>query len=226
MASNTAYEIGRALARVPSIIYIAAIGAAALFIWHQHNSGPSSTVAPESAATKPPTAVEKCTTERQTLLRAYEEYTGKGLHWQASTAVRPCAIILKVNRLANQAESADRQATANNAKAAPADRLRAIDQLQDIDPTAAQALAKLRQTLVKAKLAATQQQAQLEAKRKRREGVSIGMSKADALASAWGKPKKINRSVYSFGVHEQWVYGGNNYLYFKDDRLDSIKTGH
>lgn len=64
------------------------------------------------------------------------------------------------------------------------------------------------------------------AARKRSEGVTIGMSKDDVIASSWGRPESINKSIYSFGVHEQWVYGGRNYLYFEDGRLTSIQTGN
>ena len=41
--------------------------------------------------------------------------------------------------------------------------------------------------------------------------------------SSWGKPRKVNRSTYTFGVHEQWVYDGG-YLYFEDGKLTSIQN--
>jgi len=41
------------------------------------------------------------------------------------------------------------------------------------------------------------------------------MTKQMAIDS-WGEPKEINRTVFSNGVHEQWVYE-NAYLYFKND---------
>lgn len=66
-------------------------------------------------------------------------------------------------------------------------------------------------------------EAELKA-RKKREGVHIGMSKQDVLDSSWGRPQEINRSTYSFGVHEQWVYGNGNYLYFKDGTLTAIQN--
>jgi hypothetical protein len=47
----------------------------------------------------------------------------------------------------------------------------------------------------------------------------LGMTSAMTLES-WGKPSDINRSVGSWGVHEQWVYG-NTYLYFEDGVLTS-----
>ena len=53
--------------------------------------------------------------------------------------------------------------------------------------------------------------------------ISIGMTQDQARAG-WGAPEDINRSVYTFGVHEQWVYGSGNYLYFKDGILTSFQN--
>lgn len=51
--------------------------------------------------------------------------------------------------------------------------------------------------------------------------IQIGMTPCMAVA-AWGRPDDINRSVGSFGVHEQWVYPAN-YLYFRDGVLTSFQ---
>lgn len=68
---------------------------------------------------------------------------------------------------------------------------------------------------------------------KKRSGLSEAYKKAilqseimrgmtsDDVEVSWGKPKDINRSVGSWGVHEQWIYGSSNYLYFKNGILDS-----
>lgn len=75
-----------------------------------------------------------------------------------------------------------------------------------------------------AKIAVDKQKAaqvRAEAKRlaieKRKKGVSIGMTEEDVLASSWGKPDEINRTVNSYGVREQWVYRerSSGYLYFE-----------
>lgn len=52
--------------------------------------------------------------------------------------------------------------------------------------------------------------------------ITKGMTTKDVLAS-WGRPNDINRSVGSWGVHEQWVYGRTDasYLYFENDILTS-----
>lgn len=62
-----------------------------------------------------------------------------------------------------------------------------------------------------------------EAARKKKAGVSIGMSKDDVLASSWGKPRKINTTTTARGSREQWVYDGG-YLYFDGDTLTTIQN--
>jgi endonuclease YncB( thermonuclease family)/uncharacterized protein YgiM (DUF1202 family) len=52
----------------------------------------------------------------------------------------------------------------------------------------------------------------------------LGMSQEMVLAS-WGQPDDINKSVGSFGVHEQWIYGDYTttqyFLYFENGVLTS-----
>lgn len=38
-----------------------------------------------------------------------------------------------------------------------------------------------------------------------------------------GKPETINKTVGSWGVHEQWVYG-DTYLYFENNVLKSYSN--
>ena len=52
--------------------------------------------------------------------------------------------------------------------------------------------------------------------------VKIGMTKA-MCREAWGNPYDINRTQNVYGTHEQWVYGGNRYLYFDGDILTTIQ---
>jgi hypothetical protein len=56
------------------------------------------------------------------------------------------------------------------------------------------------------------------------EGVRIGMTQDQVLNSLWGHPQSVNRTTTAYGVHEQWVYGGNNYLYFEDGSLTDIQN--
>lgn len=52
--------------------------------------------------------------------------------------------------------------------------------------------------------------------------VKIGMTKA-MCEESWGSPDDINKSIGSWGIYEQWVYG-NSYLYFEDGKLTSIQN--
>jgi hypothetical protein len=59
---------------------------------------------------------------------------------------------------------------------------------------------------------------------RKRQGVRIGMTRERVLESSWGRPEHINRTTNAFGEHEQWVYGGGNYLYFDNGVLTSIQN--
>jgi len=83
------------------------------------------------------------------------------------------------------------------------------------------------------KVALEKRQAELESKRveerakaahNAKGGVTIGMTKDRVLKSNWGKPINVNRTTTSRGVREQWVYGGQNYLYFENGILTAIQN--
>jgi hypothetical protein len=97
-------------------------------------------------------------------------------------------------------------------------------------PSAWATFIKLRQAAREIwKLTERQEVEKQAAERKRKaktEGVSVGMTQEEAIGSSWGKPKSINSTITASGRHEQWVYGGSNYLYFDNGRLTSIQTGH
>ena len=50
----------------------------------------------------------------------------------------------------------------------------------------------------------------------------VGMTPEQVKASV-GRPDRINRTVFSTGTHEQWVYS-DSYLYFENDVLTSWQT--
>jgi hypothetical protein len=53
--------------------------------------------------------------------------------------------------------------------------------------------------------------------------IRIGMS-PDMVRMSWGDPEDINRTIYTFGVHEQWVYGIGCYVYFEDGKVTAIQN--
>lgn len=63
----------------------------------------------------------------------------------------------------------------------------------------------------------------LDAAKRKKEGVQIGMSQEDVRRSSWGRPNSIHRTTTSNGTHEQWVYDGN-YLYFENGQLTTIQN--
>jgi tetratricopeptide (TPR) repeat protein len=50
--------------------------------------------------------------------------------------------------------------------------------------------------------------------------VTFGMTKEQVIVS-WGQPEDVNRTVTTYGVSEQWIYGDKHYLYFEDGVLTS-----
>lgn len=54
------------------------------------------------------------------------------------------------------------------------------------------------------------------------EQLTLGMTPCMAIA-AWDRPERINQSVGSYGVHEQWVYPAN-YLYFENGVITSYQS--
>jgi hypothetical protein len=52
--------------------------------------------------------------------------------------------------------------------------------------------------------------------------VQTGMT-AQQLRASWGAPEDINRTVGSWGVHEQWVYSGS-YVYLEDGVVTSFQN--
>lgn len=54
-------------------------------------------------------------------------------------------------------------------------------------------------------------------------GYAIGMTKG-MIRTSLGNPTNINRSTYTFGVHEQWVYEKKGlYIYFEGDKVTSFQ---
>lgn len=52
---------------------------------------------------------------------------------------------------------------------------------------------------------------------------SIGMTKEEVEKSTWGTPKKINKTTYSWGTTEQWVYDNFRYIYFRNGTVSAIQ---
>lgn len=51
----------------------------------------------------------------------------------------------------------------------------------------------------------------------------IGMNKYEVIDSTWGSPEKINKTMTSYGKHEQWCYSNYRYIYFENEIVTSIQ---
>lgn len=230
MGHGFSYRLGRALAEVPMSIYVLLAVVAAFwslgFLFPEKAAQPS---AKAPVAAKGPTAEDRCRAERDSQLAEYRDNMAKGLPWQAAAVIRSCSAILRdpeLRALVDVAELEDAVKTAKSEAQPTSHRLQAIRRVVAAAPDREGEFSKLKARLEKVIEREEERQRKLVAQSKRSEGVRIGMSKDDVIASSWGRPESINKSIYSFGVHEQWVYGGRNYLYFEDGRLTSIQTGN
>lgn len=75
----------------------------------------------------------------------------------------------------------------------------------------------------------SQQKENSPQKEKVKRPPAIGMTTWEARESTWGEPYDVNRTTYSSGVQEQWIYKGygrygkTKYLFFSNGRLTSIR---
>ena len=172
--------------------------------------------------------------ECQTKRIQYEQQIARKEYWNASFAMKRCATELsnsEYQQLADNAEVKARTADIKDKTKSASNRINEIEVLEKFFPNDAKEFTALKRLLIaevaKSEADAIRSQAAaakaVKAKKKS-EGVSIGMTKDDVLASSWGKPERVNTTTNAYGVSEQWVYGGRNYLYFKDGILYSIQN--
>lgn len=181
-------------------------------------------------ATKPQVskaATDSCSADRAKKLEAYRADMAAGLAWRASNHIRYCATQTKdeeLLRLTKEAERSDANKTVRNTSATTADRIKAAERLVAWGGPGLDEVVLLQKKLEVQLQREEKAQAKLVAQRKKSEGVRVGMSEEDVLASSWGKPERINRTVNQYGHSEQWVYGSGSYLYFKNGTLETVST--
>lgn len=168
---------------------------------------------------------------------SYQKSFDQGDYWEAAQAIKGahgCMNGATSYQLAAEAEILHYKKTINNRSESPGMRLFILERLDKAYPEEAKEFQKLKpelsekakreahdEEIAAAKRSASRRKA--EATRRKKEGVRIGMSQSEVIASSWGKPNHVNRTVTARGTHEQWVYGGG-YLYFEDGVLTSIQN--
>lgn len=154
----------------------------------------------------------------------YSQLMKSRSYWEAFLELSNCAERLQdkeLRALADEAERLSYIATANNRRADPADRIRAIDAMEKYFPAEAEKLVAMRPALIEQE---ERQRAQRRAAEAKKRGVVIGMTPDEVLASSWGRPDSVNRTTTVHGTREQWVYGGYNFLYFEGGKLVAIQN--
>jgi hypothetical protein len=171
--------------------------------------------------------VKECKSNKNILLSEYDKKILVGDYAGAARGLEKCADILKDSNLiekTNEAMAVSFLKIADNKSYSANTRKAAIDNLGIQYP---QEFAKNKEEIdqINAVLVVElQKKAAQEKKKRKNEGVSIGMTQEEVIQSSWGKPRDINRTTNRYGVREQWVYGGGNYLYFEDGILTSIQN--
>jgi hypothetical protein len=181
---------------------------------------------------KPPTI--DLTAECQIKRNEYEQQILRKEFWNASFTMKRCGTELnnpEYLKIADAAEVKARISDINDKTKSLENRINQIEVLEKFFPVDAKEFSALKTSLIalKVKEEAAVAKAQADASRalkakRKTEGVSIGMTKDEVLGSSWGKPESVNKTTNAYGVREQWVYGGRNYLYFKDGILESIQN--
>lgn len=192
---------------------------------------PALAAAKAAAETRQQRMVTECTDTKAAKVDEFRRLLASKKEWEAAGFLRPCAEALGDAELLSSIADAEQKSHMRqmiDPTERPGPRMIAIDRLKADYPAFAAANAAVigkAEAKVKADQAAEEkkERAAMLAERRKR-GVTIGMTQEEVLQSNWGKPQSVNRSTYSFGVHEQWVYGSGNYLYFKDGKLESIQN--
>lgn len=175
----------------------------------------------------PPSEAQKCIDGKVAALTEARDLLAAGEPWKAHLRVSFCAGLLddaEYRAVAHATETATRKKDLADEALPPRARLQALDQLAALDPQYAAAQAPLRARLEAVEAAETRKAKAADAARRRKEGVTIGMTQEEVLASSWGRPERVNRTITEYATREQWVYGGRNYLYFRDGRLEAISN--
>ena len=235
MPQSTAYRVGNFLGRVPNWIKVtAALAAAAWLLWPSGSQQPVSEqkVAASATASDKVTreaaerekvragcqaSIEKRRAEYNSLMKTFK-------FWEASLKLRSCAEVLQaadLRQLVKDAEIKSHLADLSDPAKSAGNRSLSFEKLSVDYPDVA---AKNEQFAKRQIAAAERKEQEAERKQKRTQGVRLGMSKEDVLASSWGRPEKINTTTNVYGTREQWVYGSRNYLYFENNVLTSIQN--
>ena len=232
MSNSVSYKIGRWIGRIPNwgkmtlviLIFFVLYRSCAVDATQQTNKKNAAT---SNVALIEENAKKLCKDTIAEKKQQYADLTIKKQHWEAANSIRYCAAKLEsteLKSLVKDAEIASHLSEINNLKNPPRTRAVAMQRIaRDYPEVGAKYIAQANK-LIAEEDKKDKKDLAIEKKRKKSEGVRVGMSQEDVVASSWGKPQKINTTTNAYGTREQWVYGGGNYLYFENDKLTTIQN--
>ena len=165
-----------------------------------------------------------CQESRKEKQKNYQKFMAERRFWDAAVSIRSCANALddsSLKKLVAEAEIRSHKSDIDNPKLSLRNKAKAIELLMRDYPDEGKKYEALRNKFL---MQADAQDRSAEAKRRKSEGVRIGMTKEEVVASSWGRPDYINRTIHRDSEREQWVYGHRNYLYFENGRLSTIQN--
>jgi hypothetical protein len=190
--------------------------------------------AQRAAATENAQLKADCQKEIESHKQKFKILMAAHSYWGATLELRDCANALEDKTLQIMVADAEFKfhlQGINDLRTMPRDRVIALERLlhdhPDKEKEYGPLLARLRINVDKAQEAAITELQTLiskqEATSRKREGVRIGMTGKEVIASRWGRPNSVNRTTFASGIQEQWVYSNGNYLYFENGKLTAIQ---
>lgn len=174
---------------------------------------------------------DECLSAKKDRENSYQRLMRDKNYFEAAAIIRACALALSDEQLRAMLAKAETQnyiALVTDKKTNAQVRISILDKFVEEYPQEAAGYQRMRPELVEKVIAEKRSEEllaeKLKASLRKKEGVIIGMTQSDVIASSWGQPRSINRTTTAIGTSEQWVYGGGNYLYFQNGRLTSIQN--
>lgn len=169
---------------------------------------------------------DSCNAERAAIIAKVKQGLADNKPGAGVSQIERCATVFvdaEMQGLLKAARVAMYRAVAMDPTNSADARVDAVFKVQLFDNDEFRKLGPLLEKLRKAQQVERAAEMRREAAEKRKRGVHIGMTREEALASSWGRPRKVNTTTTASTTREQWVYDGG-YLYFTDGILTTIQN--
>lgn len=155
-------------------------------------------------------------------LQKYQELMQEKSYWLAGLQLTPCSTLANNPEYKQMEMAAELAHYQNEIAVSGSDKTRKMAAVNSMvlrgHPVKDSLVVELRQ-YEKAEMARAKA---ADAKLRKSQGVSIGMTYEEVLASSWGRPTRVNKTTRATSETQQWVYDGG-YLYFENGLLRTIQ---